>query len=63
VAAAGTAVLVASTDLHELAAVCHRVLVFQRGRIVDELAGDRLTEAELSLAMNAGFAGPPGPAP
>ncbi|WP_037066740.1 sugar ABC transporter ATP-binding protein [Pseudonocardia acaciae] len=52
---AGTSVLLASTDLTELVAVCDRVLVFQRGRIVRELAGDTLTEAELSVAMNAGF--------
>lgn len=53
---AGTAIVVASTDLHELVAVCDRVLVFQRGRIVDELSGERLSEPELSVAMNAGFA-------
>ena len=52
----GRIVLVASTDLMELAELCHRVLVFQRGRVVDELDGDRLAERELSLAMNAGFA-------
>jgi ABC-type sugar transport system ATPase subunit len=52
---AGTSVLLASTDLAELVAVCDWVLVFQRGRIVQELAGGRLTEQELSVAMNAGF--------
>ncbi|HEY7484670.1 MAG TPA: ATP-binding cassette domain-containing protein [Streptosporangiaceae bacterium] len=52
----GKAVLVASTDLAELVELCHRVLVFQHGRIVAELSGDRLTEPALSLAMNAGFA-------
>jgi ribose transport system ATP-binding protein len=55
--AAGKAVLVASTDLAELVELCDRVLVFQRGRIVGELSGPGLTERELSLAMNAGFAG------
>ncbi|WP_242902483.1 sugar ABC transporter ATP-binding protein [Actinomadura terrae] len=55
-AAGGKVVLIASTDLAELVELCHRVLVFQRGRVVDELARGRLTEAELSLAMNAGFA-------
>ena len=54
-AGSGTAVLLASTDLHELVTVTHRVLVFQRGRLVDELSGDRLTEPGLGLAMNAGF--------
>ena len=33
----GRAVLIASTDLAELVDCCDRVLVFQRGRIVDEL--------------------------
>jgi ABC-type sugar transport system ATPase subunit len=54
---AGRTVLVASTDLAELAELCDRVLVFQRGRIVRELSGDALTEHTLGLAMNAGFAG------
>jgi len=41
-AEAGTAVLVASTDHEELVRLCHRVLVVRRGRVVDELLGDRL---------------------
>ncbi|MBO2462803.1 sugar ABC transporter ATP-binding protein [Actinomadura violacea] len=57
-AAEGKAVLIASSDLAELVELCHRVVVFQRGRIVGSLAGARLTEPELSVAMNAGFAGP-----
>ncbi|TDD66950.1 sugar ABC transporter ATP-binding protein [Actinomadura rubrisoli] len=57
-ASAGRVVLIASTDLAELVELCHRVLVFQHGRVVDTLDGDRLTEPELSLAMNAGFADP-----
>ena len=57
-AADGKIVLIASTDLTELVALCHRVLVFQHGRITAELAGERLTERDISLAMNAGFALP-----
>ncbi|MEV4675799.1 MULTISPECIES: sugar ABC transporter ATP-binding protein [Actinomadura] len=57
-AAEGKAVLIASSDLAELVELCHRVVVLQHGRIVAALAGDRLTEQELSLAMNAGFAAP-----
>ncbi|MFC1406279.1 MULTISPECIES: sugar ABC transporter ATP-binding protein [Streptacidiphilus] len=53
----GRAVLVASTDLSELVELCDRVLVLQRGRIVDELSGERLTQQALSVSMNAGFAG------
>jgi ABC-type sugar transport system ATPase subunit len=57
-AAAGKVVLVASTDLTELVALCHRVLVFQHGRITAELTAAQITERDLSLAMNAGFALP-----
>jgi ABC-type sugar transport system ATPase subunit len=51
-------ILIASSDLAELVELCDRVLVFQRGRIAGELAGDALSEQALSLAMNAGFAAP-----
>lgn len=54
-AAEGKTVLLASTDLTELVELCHRVLVFQRGQLVDEIPRDRLTEQTLSVAMNAGF--------
>jgi ribose transport system ATP-binding protein len=54
-AAQGKVVVVASTDLAELVELCDRVLVLQRGRIVAELAGERLDEKALSTAMNAGF--------
>jgi ABC-type sugar transport system ATPase subunit len=52
----GRTVLIASTDLVELAELCDRVLVFQRGRLVDDMPRNRLSEQNLSLAMNAGFA-------
>ncbi|GAA2070967.1 hypothetical protein [Actinomadura alba] len=51
-------VIVSSTDLTELVALCDRVAVFQHGRIVATLSGDGLSEQELSLAMNPGFAAP-----
>jgi ABC-type sugar transport system ATPase subunit len=53
----GRAVLITSTDLSELVDLCDRVLVLQRGRTVDELSGERLTQQALSVSMNAGFAG------
>ncbi|WP_024936120.1 sugar ABC transporter ATP-binding protein [Actinomadura welshii] len=56
----GKVVLIASSDLAELVELCDRVVVLQHGRIVAALDGDRLTEPELSLAMNAGFAAPAG---
>jgi ABC-type sugar transport system ATPase subunit len=55
IAAEGKVVLLSSTDLAELTELCHRVVVFQRGRVVSELAGDELSETALSVAMNAGF--------
>lgn len=55
-AASEKVVLLASSDLPELAELCHRVLVFQRGRVVTELSGAELTDHAISLAMNAGHA-------
>jgi len=43
-AANGASILIASTDYEQLAAVCHRVLIFSQGQIVAELTGDRLTK-------------------
>jgi ABC-type sugar transport system ATPase subunit len=53
-AAAGAIVLLTSTDIDELAAVCDRVLVFYHGRIAAELAGDKLSEHAVLEAMNTG---------
>ena len=38
---AGAAILIVSTDFEEVAKVCHRALVFDRGRVVAELAARR----------------------
>jgi ribose transport system ATP-binding protein len=46
-AAEGAAVLYASADHKELAAVCDRVLVFAGGRVAHELAGADLTEERI----------------
>ena len=48
VAAAGTAVVIASAEYEELANLCHRVLVFRHGHAVQELSGDHLTEARIA---------------
>jgi general nucleoside transport system ATP-binding protein len=41
-ASSGAGVLAISADLDELLALCHRIVVLLRGRIVGELAGDAL---------------------
>jgi len=46
-AAAGTAVLVSSSDAKELLRLCDRVLVLRDGRVAAELHGDDLTEHRL----------------
>ena len=50
---AGLAVIVVSTDFEEVAHICHRALVFSRGRIVQELTGAALTTAALIHAASA----------
>ena len=49
----GLAVLVVSTDFEEVAQICHRALVFNRGRIVTELAGPGLTTESVITAASA----------
>jgi ribose transport system ATP-binding protein len=49
-AAAGTAVLIASSEYEDLARICHRVLVVRDGRAGRELSGAQLTEPELIKA-------------
>jgi ribose transport system ATP-binding protein len=46
----GAAILIGSTDYEQLAQLCHRVLVFARGRIVQELTGASLTKDAIAEA-------------
>ncbi|RAS66933.1 monosaccharide ABC transporter ATP-binding protein (CUT2 family) [Lentzea atacamensis] len=48
----GMGTLVVSTDLEEVAAVCHRALVFERGRVTRSLARDELTVSALVAAVS-----------
>ncbi|WP_237152902.1 sugar ABC transporter ATP-binding protein [Oryzibacter oryziterrae] len=49
--ARGLAVVVVSTDFEEIAHICNRALIFNRGRIIAELSGEALTtEAVISAA-------------
>lgn len=52
-ASTGSAVLLCSTDLDELVAVCDRVLVFRRGRVAAQLRGPDLNRHRLLTEMNA----------
>jgi len=50
-AAAGTAIVVVSSDLDELVQICDRVLAFSRGRIVAELNRAEITVEALTRAV------------
>jgi len=55
-AESGLAVLVVSTDFEEVAHICHRTLVFSRGRCVAELEGVDLSTENLIQKASAGEA-------
>ena len=50
---AGAAILIVSTDFEEVAKVCHRALVFDRGQVVAELAAADLSVENLLGAASA----------
>lgn len=50
VAERGLGVLVASSDIGDLVAMCHRVLILRNGRITEEITGDRVTYAQIVKA-------------
>ena len=49
---AGLGVVLVSTDFEEVANVAHRALVFVRGKVTEELAGDDLTVSRLTAAAS-----------
>jgi ribose transport system ATP-binding protein len=49
----GAAILIVSTDFEEVAKVCHRAVVFDRGRVVAELGGTDLSVENLLAAASA----------
>lgn len=57
-AAAGTAVVVASTDYEQLAKMCHRVLVLRQGRVTSELS-QPIADTDLLLACQGGTSDSP----
>ena len=50
---AGAAIVIVSTDFEEVAKVCHRAVVFDRGRVVAELGADELSVENLLAAASA----------
>ncbi|KQT54667.1 sugar ABC transporter ATP-binding protein [Aureimonas sp. Leaf454] len=51
--AEGLTVLVVSTDFEEIAMLCHRALVFNRGRIIAELTGAEVTTERVIATASA----------
>ncbi len=51
--AAGAAILIVSNDFEEVAKVCHRAMVFSRGRVVAELVGANLSVENLLAEASA----------
>ena len=49
----GATILIVSTDFEEVAKVCHRALVFDRGHVVAEFTGDELSVENLLAAASA----------
>ena len=56
---AGAAILIVSTDFEEVAKVCHRALVFDRGRVVAGTARRRSVGQNLLAAASANIGAPP----
>jgi ribose transport system ATP-binding protein len=50
----GLAVLLLSSDFEEVQRICHRALVFSRGRVVSEIPGSELTIARLTADASSG---------
>jgi ribose transport system ATP-binding protein len=51
-----TSVICASSDYEQLAAVCDRVLILARGRVVDQLVGDAVTKERITERCYNGVA-------
>jgi ribose transport system ATP-binding protein len=56
----GAAVLLVSSDLDEVAGICHRALIFDRGRIVEELGREELSVARLTAIVGGAGREPAG---
>jgi ribose transport system ATP-binding protein len=58
--ARGAAVVLVSSDLDEVAGICHRALIFNRGRIVEELQRHELSVARLTAVVSGASRAPSG---
>ena len=52
--AGGLAIIVVATDFEEVAAICHRAVVFSQGRVCAEIGRDALSVQSLLAAASAG---------
>ncbi len=59
--AAGLSIVVVATDFEEVAAICHRAVVFSQGRVCAELARESLSVGSLLQAASAGGVHPAPP--
>jgi ribose transport system ATP-binding protein len=50
----GATVLCASSDYEQLSAICDRVLVFSRGEVIEDIAGDRISKSAIAEACYRG---------
>jgi ribose transport system ATP-binding protein len=48
----GQGILLVSTDFEEVAAICHRALIFRDGAIVDEISAEDLSTESITLAAS-----------
>jgi ribose transport system ATP-binding protein len=56
----GLAVLLLSSDFEEVERICHRALVFSRGRVISEIPRSELTVARLTADASGGNQSDPG---
>jgi ribose transport system ATP-binding protein len=56
-AKAGATVVIASSEVEEIAGICHRVLVMHSGKITCEVAGESLTTENILVKMTSGHGG------
>jgi ribose transport system ATP-binding protein len=54
----GAAIIIISTDFEEIAKVCHRALVFNRGAVVSEISSAELTVENLLASASASLSRP-----